>query len=156
MSLLDHFDNKILQALQDNAHISHQELADKVNLSKTPCWRRVRKLETMGVIQNYVALLDPSKIGLSVMAYVQVSMKNHDVETIKIFNDFVAGNPHILECSAITGNYDYIMKVIAADTKELEKFLMNKLLTLNVVQSTNSNFILGLRKSTTQLPIKPR
>jgi DNA-binding Lrp family transcriptional regulator len=153
MNKLDQFDKNILKELQDNAHISHQELADKVNLSKTPCGRRVRKLEELGVIKNYVALLDPAKIGLSVMAYVQVSMKNHDVETLNIFNDFVEYSPYILECSAITGNYDYIMKVTAKDTAELEKFLMNKLLTLNVVQSTNSNFILGQRKSTTQLPI---
>ncbi len=154
MKNLDSYDKQILQALQEDAHISHQELADKVNLSKTPCWRRVRKLEQEGVITNYVAILDPEKIGLSVMAYVQVSMKNHDVETLRVFNDFILHNPHILECSAITGNYDYIMKVMAADTKDLEKFLMNKLLTLNVVQSTNSNFILGQRKNTTQLPIK--
>jgi DNA-binding Lrp family transcriptional regulator len=153
MNELDQFDKNILKELQDNAHISHQELADKVNLTKTPCWRRVRKLEQLGVIKNYVALLDPAKIGLSVMAYVQVSMKNHDVETLNIFNDFVEFSPYILECSAITGNYDYIMKVTAKDTAELEKFLMNKLLTLNVVQSTNSNFILGQRKSTTQLPL---
>ncbi len=153
MNELDHFDKKILKELQQNAHISHQELADKVNLSKTPCWRRVRKLEQLGVIKKYVALLDSSKIDLSVMAYVQVSMKNHDVETLNIFNDFVAHSAYILECSAITGNYDYIMKVTAKDTAQLEMFLMSKLLTLNVVQSTNSNFILGQRKSTTQLPI---
>jgi len=153
MSALDHFDQLILKELQNNAHISHQDLADKVNLSKTPCWRRVRKLEQLGFIKNYVALLDPLKIGLTVMAYVQVSMKNHDLQTLKIFNDFVTHSPYILECSAITGNYDYIMKVTARDTAELEKFLMNKLLTLNVIQSTNSNFILGQRKNTTQLPI---
>ncbi len=154
MHRLDSFDRHILQVLQRDAHISHQYLADQVNLSKTPCWRRVRKLEEMGVIQHYVALLDPAQVGLNVMAYVQVSMKNHDVETISIFNEFVTDNPHILECCAITGNYDYIMKVMAADTQDLEKFLMNKLLTLNVVQSTNSNFILGQRKTTTELPIK--
>ncbi|MFK8011271.1 MAG: Lrp/AsnC family transcriptional regulator [Marinicellaceae bacterium] len=154
MHKLDSFDKKILKELQKNAHISHQELANKVNLSKTPCWRRVRKLEEMGVIKNYVAILNPTKIGLSVMAYVQVSMKNHDIETLNIFNDFITQSPYILECSAITGNYDYLMKVTAQDTHELEKFLMNKLLTLNVVQSTNSNFILGQRKNTTQLPIQ--
>lgn len=153
MSQLDQFDKKILHELQINAHISHQELADKVNLSKTPCWRRVRKLEESGVIKKYVALLDPEKLHLNVMAYVQVSMKNHDIETLNTFNEFVTYSPYVLECSAITGNYDYIMKVTAKDTKELETFLMNKLLTLNVIQSTNSNFILGHRKSTTQLPI---
>jgi DNA-binding Lrp family transcriptional regulator len=153
MSDLDAFDIQILKELQVNAHISHQELADKVNLSKTPCWRRVRKLEQLGVIKKYVALLDSAKVNLSVMAYVQVSMKNHDVETLIIFNDFVARSPYVLECSAITGNYDYIMKVTAKDTADLEKFLMSKLLTLNVVQSTNSNFILGQRKSTTELPL---
>jgi len=153
MKRLDQYDRQILKELQQDAHINHQELADRVSLSKTACWRRVQKLEQNGLIRGYVALLNPDSLGLNVMAYVQVSMLNHDVKTLDTFNTFIEGSPFVMECCAITGNYDYILKVVASDTQELETFLMRKLLSLGVVKSTNSNFILGQRKNTTELPI---
>jgi len=151
---LDSFDLSILRVLQQNSNIHMQELADRVNLSKTPCWRRVKKLEEAGYIRKYVALLDHRKLGLSVMAYVQVSMKDHDLKTLQVFLDFVDQSPYILDCHATAGNFDYVMKVIAADTEELENFLMRELLSSGVIQSTNTNLILRQKKSTTELPLR--
>lgn len=153
MKDLDKHDLLILQALQKNSNINTQELADQVNLSKTPCWRRVRKLEELGYIKKYVALLDQKLLNLSVMAYVQVSMLNHDLNTLRKFDEFVEQSPFILDCNSTAGNFDYVMKVTAADTEQLENFLMRELLSLGVVQSTNTNFILRQKKSTTELPI---
>ena len=153
MKELDKHDLLILQALQKNSNINTQELADQVNLSKTPCWRRVRKLEELGYIKKYVALLDQKMLELSVMAYVQVSMLNHDLKTLRIFDEFVEQSPFILDCNSTAGNFDYVMKVIAKDTEQLENFLMRELLSVGVVQSTNTNLILRQKKSTTELPL---
>ncbi|MFC3193438.1 Lrp/AsnC family transcriptional regulator [Marinicella sediminis] len=154
MNELDSFDLSILKVLQEDSSIHMQALAERVNLSKTPCWRRVKKLEESGYIRKYVALLDHRKLGLSVMAYVQVSMKDHDLNTLQVFLDFVEQSPYILDCHATAGNFDYVMKVIAADTEELENFLMRELLSSGVIQSTNTNLILRQKKSTTELPVK--
>lgn len=153
MKELDSHDLMILRALQKNSNINTQELADQVNLSKTPCWRRVKKLEELGYIKKYVALLERQKLSLSVMAYVQVSMLNHDLKTLRVFDEFVEQSPFILDCNSTAGNFDYVMKVIAKDTAALENFLMRELLNLGVVQSTNTNLILRQKKSTTELPL---
>ena len=153
MSELDQYDLNIMRILQQDASINTQELANRVNLSKTPCWRRVKKLEKAGYIKKYVALLDPKKLKLPVTAYVQVSMQKHDLSTLRQFDDLVENNPYILDCNSTAGTYDYVMKVIAATPEELESFLMREILSLGVVQSTNTNFILRHKKSTTELPV---
>ncbi len=153
MKELDNQDLLILRALQKNSNTNIQQLADQVNLSKTPCWRRVKKLEELGYIKKYVALLDQRKLDLSVMAYVQVSMNSHDLNTLRVFDAFVDQSPYILDCNSTAGNFDYVMKVIARDTEDLEKFIMRELLNTGVVQSTNTNLILRQKKSTTELPL---
>ena len=87
------------------------------------------------------------------MAYVQVSMNSHDLKTLKIFDAFIEESPYILDCNSTAGNFDYVMKVIAKDTEDLERFIMRELLNTGVVQSTNTNLILRAKKSTTELPI---
>lgn len=153
MHELDEHDIRILKVLQKNANMKTQELADAVNLSKTPCWRRVKKLEEAGFIKKYVALLDSSLLDLSVMAYVQISVINHDLSTLKHFDEFVDQCPLILDCNSTTGNFDYVMKVIARDTEELERFLMRELLNTGVVKSSNTNLILRPKKTTTEFPL---
>ncbi len=153
MQELDSHDIAILKVLQKNSNINTQELADVVNLSKTPCWRRVRKLEELGYIKKYVALLDPKLLDLTVMAYVQVSMNSHDLNTLRVFDEFVDQSPYILDCNSTAGNFDYVMKVIARDTEDLENFLMRELLNTGVVQSTNTNLILRPKKTTTEFPL---
>ncbi len=153
MSDLDAIDVKILSALQNNADVNVQDLADLVGISKTPCWRRLKKLEQEGYIKKQVALLDRKKLGFSMMAYVQVTMLDHEISTLEKFLAFVEDSPYILECNAIAGNFDYVLKVVVKDTEQLETFLMRQLLSLGVIQSTNTNFILREKKSTTALPL---
>lgn len=153
MSELDVIDVKILSVLQKNASVNVQELADLVGISKTPCWRRLKKLEHTGVVKKQVALLDRKKLGFSLMAYVQVTMLNHEIETLNTFLRFIEDSPFILECNAIAGNFDYVLKVVVKDTEQLETFLMRQLLSLGVIQSTNTNFILREKKNTTALPL---
>ena len=153
MEELDQHDLMILKILQTDSHINMQDLAERVNLSKTPCWRRVRKLEEQGYIKKYVALLDPKMLDLTVMAYVQVTMVKQDLRTLQKFDEFVEQSPMILDCNSTAGNFDYVMRVIAHSTEQLESFLMRDLLNVGVVQTTNTNLILRQKKNTTELPL---
>ena len=151
--MLDSFDLAILEALQQDGRLSNQALAEKVNLSTSPCWRRVKKLEDDGVIEGYAALLSPDKLGLHALAYIHVSLINHAPETLEVFASFVTDNPQVLECSSITGSYDYVLKVIEQDSRALEVFLMEKLLRLGVVRETNTEVVLQQLTKTTALPL---
>ena len=122
MPLFDEYDQKILRILQNDGKISMQELADRVALSISPCWRRVRKLEAAGIITGYVALLDRRKLGLNTLAYVHVSLTDHKEETIALFDEFVAGQDQVVECCSITGADDYLLKIVADDPEGLERF----------------------------------
>lgn len=153
--LLDKYDRILLQILQENGRISNQELADRASLSPAPCWRRLRKLEELGVIQQYTALLNAKKIGLNAVAYVHVSLLDHRSETLEEFDRFIAEAPEILECYSVSGNYDYLLRVVAADTAAFEEFLMKKLLQLRAVKATNTDFVLRQKKYTTILKLVP-
>lgn len=151
--MLDKFDLAILEALQNNGRLTNQALAEQCNLSTTPCWRRVRKLEEEGYINRYTAILNPQMLQLTAIALVHVALIDHRVETLEAFDRFIADNPQIVECSSITGSYDYVFKVLAKDPQSLEQFLMEELLHLGIVQSTNTDFVLRQMKSTTALPL---
>lgn len=153
MDEVDKFDRKILELLQQQGRITNQKLADQVELSTAPCWRRVNRLEQDGVIARYVALLDREHLGLSVMVYVHVSLTDHHTATLKQFDSFVAGSDNILECYTVSGEYDYLIRVVAAGVKELEVFLMEKLLRIPAVRTANTSFVLKEKKYTTALPV---
>ena len=112
MDTIDHYDQAILRVLQNEGKIGIQELAEKVNLSTSPCWRRVKKLEDAGIISDYVALLNPKRLGLTAMAYVHIALLDHRQETIELLDKFVDGQEQIVECSSITGSNDYVLKII--------------------------------------------
>lgn len=153
MGTIDHYDQAILRVLQNEGKIGIQELAEKVNLSTSPCWRRVKKLEDAGIISNYVALLNPKRLGLTAMAYVHIALLDHRQETIELLDKFVDGQEQIVECSSITGSNDYVLKIIEKDTESLEKFIMQHLLRLGIVRSSTTNLILRQKKFTTALPL---
>ena len=150
---IDQYDRSILRILQSDGKIGNQELAEKVNLSNSPCWRRVKKLEESGVIDGYVAMLNPKALGLSAMAYVHIALLDHRQQTIEILDDFVAGQEQIIECSSVTGSNDYVLKIIERDNESLEKFIMQGLLRLGIVRSSTTNLILRQKKHTTALPL---
>ena len=153
MPLLDLQDRKILSVLQKDGKISIQDLADKVGMSTSPCWRRVRKLEEAGLISGYVALLDTRKLGLNTRAYVHISLIDHTEESIRIFDEFVARQEQIVECCSITGSDDYLLNIIATDPESLEKFIMKQILRLGIVRSSTTHFVLRQKKYTTAVPL---
>ena len=153
MEKLDNFDRSILRVLQADGKIGNQDLAEKVNLSSSPCWLGVRKLEDNGVIDSYVAKLNPKSLGLTAMAYVHIALLDHRQKTIETLDNFVATQDQIIECSSITGSNDYLLKIIETDTESLEKFIMQSLLRLGIVRSSTTNLILRQQKYTTALPL---
>lgn len=150
---LDEPDRRLLDLLQQDAKLSVQELARGAGMSASPAWRRVRRLEEQGLIRGYVALLDPAGLGLHVAAYVHVCLLDHTEETIRRFDEFVQREEQVLECATITGSDDFILRVVARDPEGLEQFLMRRLLSLGIVRSTTTNFVLRQTKMTTRLPL---
>ncbi len=153
MPRLDDHDRSLLRLLQKNAKISSQELAEKLNLSMSPCWRRVRKLESSGIIDSYVTMLNPRALGLNTLAYVHVSLIEHTEGAIAKFDRFVAEQDQVIECSSVTGADDYLLKVVAKDPEGLETFLMQKMLRLGIVRSSTTHFVLRQKKYSTELPL---
>ncbi|MDG1923395.1 MAG: Lrp/AsnC family transcriptional regulator [Glaciecola sp.] len=153
MHNLDNFDRSILLVLQTDGKIGNADLAEKVSLSSSPCWRRVKKLEDSGVIERYVGMLNPKALGLTAMAYVHIALLDHRQETIETLDNFVATQDQIIECSSITGSNDYVLKIIEADNESLEKFIMQRLLRLGIVRSSTTNLILRQQKYTTAVPL---
>jgi len=152
---LDRYDYLILEQLQQNGRISNQELADNINLSPSPCLRRVRQLEEAGLIDGYVALVNARKLGLTLMALIQVSMDRHIPERLDNFELTVAGYPEVLECHLITGqSADYLLKVIVKDMDAYQQFLLQKLTRIEGVSGVHSSFILKSPVLRTALPLK--
>lgn len=150
---LDAYDRKILQCLQENGRISNQDLAEKVSLTPAPCLRRVKRLEQDGYVTHYAGMVSRQHLGLKVIAFTQISLKQHDAKSIAIFDEFVAQNPHVMECYSIAGDHDYLLKVLARDIEEVEQFLLQKLMKQNFISSANTTFVLREHKHTTILPM---
>lgn len=151
--MFDQYERRILNILQRDGRASTQELSEAVGLSPSPCWRRVRKLEQDGVIKGYAAILDPKKLDLRAFAYVHISLTDHSEETIETFSRFVNASAQVIECATITGDSDFVLKVVAADPEGLEHFIMKQILRLGVVRNASTNFILRQTKTGTTLPV---
>ncbi len=150
----DRFDREILRILQQQGRISNQELADQISLSPSPCLRRVRQLEETGIIDGYVALLNARKLGLTLMAMVQISMDKHTPERFAAFEKIVATLPEVLECHLITGqSADYLLKVIVRDLEAYQQFLLNSLTRIEGVSGVHSSFVLKSPINKTALPL---
>jgi len=150
---LDTFDYKILIALQGNAELSMADLGEKVGLSHTPCWRRVKRLEEEGYIRGKVTVLNPKKVNLSVSVHAYITIKKHDEESLNAFESSVQPIPEIVECYSTTGEKDYLLRVVVASVEHYETLLKNTLVHLPNVASVNSAFALKQVKYTTELPL---
>jgi len=150
---LDAMDVKILTELQNNARISNHDLAQKVGLSPSPCWRRVKRLEEEGVIERYAALLASEEVGLHLTAFAHVSLENHQRETVEQFNAAIHAQDAVLECFSTSGEYDYLVRVIAPSMADYETFMSSVLMQIPAVRSVNTSFVLKCNKSTTNLPL---
>ncbi len=153
MPNLEEKDREILRIIQVDGKIGLQALADQVNLSSSPCWRRVKRLEEAGLIDRYAAILNPRILGLRAQAYLQLSLIDHSEDTIDAFDRFVQNEPHIVECASITGSRDFLLKIMATDAEELESFIMKRLHRLGIIQSTHTQLVLRQTKSSTVLPV---
>ncbi|MFN3988385.1 MAG: Lrp/AsnC family transcriptional regulator [Rhodocyclaceae bacterium] len=149
----DKTDVRILDVLQQEGRLSNVELAQRVGLSPAPCLRRVRHLEEVGLIRDYVALLEPCRIGLGVQAYVSVTMDKRDEPALSAFHDAMQGAPEVLSCHALTGDMDYLVHVVAEDMAHFSRFLMDRLVRLAGVTDVKTSFLLQPVKQTTVLPL---
>ncbi|WP_321397781.1 Lrp/AsnC family transcriptional regulator [Emcibacter sp.] len=151
---LDNIDFNILRELQADGRLSNNDLAQKVGLSPSPCWRRVRRLEEEGIISQYVALLDPDKIGLPIIAYCQVMLEKHQLDQSDQFDQMIGERAEVLEYYSMSGDYDFLLKVISRSIKEYEEFQTQFLMRLPVVRSVSTSFVLKQKKHTTRLPLR--
>jgi DNA-binding Lrp family transcriptional regulator len=150
---MDKYDIKILEAVQQNGRISNKELAELVNLSPAPCWRRMNALEEKGYIKRYTALLNHERIGLTITAFAHVSLDDHHSNTVKSFDKAIANWSEVQECHATSGGYDYLLKIIAVDMQAYNNFMYEKLLKLKAIRSVNTSFSMMQKKVSTQLPL---
>ena len=150
---LDAIDIRILAELQPNARLSIAKLADRVALTPTPCARRVRLLERAGYIGGYVTLLDQRVIGLPVNAFVEVRLTRERQEEVRAFETSVRSYPEVMECWAMSGGYDYLLRVVTADLQAYNRFLRDKLLILPSVSQVETGFGLEQVLGRTALPL---
>lgn len=162
--ILDKIDRKILAILQADGRLSNLEVAERVSLSSSPCLRRIKRLEELGVIRQYVALLDPNKIGLGLLAYVNVRLEKHSDTPMKgnagnarsprsDFAASVAQWPEVVACYAMTGEMDYLLRVHVENMDHFSRFMMETLLRHPAVLDVKSSFALHQIKETTSLPL---
>jgi DNA-binding Lrp family transcriptional regulator len=146
-------DRRILKILQEDGRITNAELAERVGLSPSPCLRRVRLLEEAGIIRQYVTLLDPDALGLGVAAFVEIRLGPKNTVTAAAFEAAIKKYSEIMECHIMTGEYDYLLRIVVPDIPSLRAFVMNQLLSVPGVEATRSSFSLGQVKYTTALPL---
>lgn len=151
--LLDQTDYKLLAALQENSRLTIKELSSLVNLSTTPTFERVRRLEREGYISKYMAVLDADRLECGFVAFCYIKMKQHTYENSMRIMQAVQLIPEIVECYNISGEYDFQLKIYTRDMKSYQKFILRILGDLDCIGSLNSSFVLGEVKNTHVLPL---
>ena len=150
---LDAIDRKIIGVLQADGRTTMQDLAEQVGLSISPCHRRVKLLEQRGVITRYMALVDQKSLGLHVSVFISIKLVRQKEEDLERFARAISGWEEVLECYLMTGNRDYLLRVVAADLSSYEAFLKNKLTRLDGIASIESSFALSQVKYSIALPV---
>ena len=153
MIALDAIDRRILERLQQDGRLSNSDLAERVGLSSSPCWRRVKALEEAGVIKGYAALLDARTVGLSVNVFMSVSLSTQNEKSLKDFERAAAARPEVMECYLMTGDSDYLIRVAVADIAALEKFILEQLTPIAGIEKIRSSFALKQVRYKTALPL---
>ncbi|MEZ5533357.1 MAG: Lrp/AsnC family transcriptional regulator [Steroidobacteraceae bacterium] len=153
---LDRIDLRILDVLQREGALSAAELAERVDLAVTTCWRRVKRLEGDGVIRERVALLDREKVGLGVTVFAHVKLVAHGRDNLGRFDQAIRRHPEVLECYTLMGDWDFLLRIVARDIKAYEAFFLDHLSKIPGIQSFSSSIAMTVVKETTQLPILRR
>jgi Lrp/AsnC family transcriptional regulator len=154
-AVLDPINRRILKALQRDPDISMADLGAEVGLSHTPCWRRVKQMEADGIIRGRALLIDPAALDLSVSVFCLVRLKSHEEEILNAFERAVARHEEIVQCYSMTGEHDYLVRVVVRDVRHYEETVKRLLLHLPGVAFVNSSFALKEVKNTTRLPVEP-
>ena len=147
-------DVKILGLLQQDASLTAAEIAEQVNLSTSPCWRRINRLEKEGVIQKKVALLDAEKLGMGLVVFSRISLAKNDESSLHEFEERIRRFPDVVECYTVTGSADYHLKIITRDIKHYDRFLRRHLIQIPLVRDVNSNVAVTRIKYSTELPLE--
>ncbi|MEE8544013.1 MAG: Lrp/AsnC family transcriptional regulator [Gammaproteobacteria bacterium] len=150
---LDRFDLTILSVLQSDGRITNVDLADRAKLSESACLRRVKALEKSGLIKGYVAQVDQAKAGLPVNVFVNITLERQDLTELNAFEEAVQEIPEVMECYLMTGEHDYVLRVVVADVNDYERIHQRYLTRLPGVDRVNSSFALRTVRKTNQLPI---
>jgi Lrp/AsnC family leucine-responsive transcriptional regulator len=149
----DATDVKILNQLQENAKLTNVELSARVNLSPSPCLARVRALEQSGIISRYVTLLDPQKLGLGISVFIQVTLERQVERDLNDFQAAITNYAEVMECYLMTGDFDYLIRVVVSDMPALERFILDKLTKIAGIANIKSSLALKQVKYKTTLPL---
>jgi Lrp/AsnC family transcriptional regulator len=149
---LDAVDRRILRLLQEDATLAIAEIADRVGLSQTPCWKRIQRLEATGVIARRVALVAPERVGLGLTVYVAVETSDHSVECLSAFTERAASMPEVTELHRMAGDIDYLLRVVVSDMAAYDAFY-RRLIEGLPLKKVTSRFVMERLKATTALPI---
>ncbi len=151
---MDNLDKKIIFELQKNGRLSNFELAEKIGLSPSPCLRRIKNLEKKKIISGYTAIVDEELFGYPLTAFVSVRLENQTDGTLKKFEEGISSLVEVVDCWLVTGNRDYLLRVVAENLKTYEKFMREDLTKIKGIASIETNFALGSVKTKQPLPIK--
>tara|TARA_Y100000816_G_C26066410_1_gene560482 strand:- start:101 stop:577 length:477 start_codon:yes stop_codon:yes gene_type:complete len=152
MHQLDHIDLQLIEELQKDGKQSIKQLAHKVNLSITPTHERIKKMETNGVIDKYIAVVNPKSLGKNLVVYCQVTLVKHQETFFNEFEEYVADINEIVEVSYIAGAYDFLLKLILKDMNDYQNFVIKKISQLEIISSIQSSFVMKQTKNTIKIP----
>jgi Lrp/AsnC family transcriptional regulator len=150
---LDRGDLRILDLVQEHGDLSAAEIAERLGMTASTCWRRMSRLQELGVIRKRVALLDREKVGLNVMVFSHIKLAGHGRDALLRFEQAVREHPEILECYTLMGETDFLLRIVCRDIKAYEAFFLDHLSRFPGVQSVNSSIALAVIKETTALPL---
>lgn len=151
---LDGKDLAILQLLQHDAGLTSSDISRQLNLSQSPCWRRINRIEQAGLVQRRVALLDKEKLGMEVVVFATLNLSAHGREQLEQFEEDIRRFPEVVECYTMTGAWDYMLKVITRDIRHYEQFIREHLLTMPLIREMHSHIAVTEIKNTTELPLQ--
>lgn len=152
---LDAVDRKILRLLQEDSALANTELAERVGLSSAPCWRRVKRLEELGIIARRVAILNPEALGLEIVVFASVKLAKHEKTSLTDFENAVKDYEQVTECYTVSGSMDFLLRIVTTDMRSYDRFLREHILQLPAVAEVDSRFVVTQVKYTTALPLDP-
>jgi len=152
---MDEIDRRLLEILQQDTTLSIAQMAERVGLSPTPCWKRIQKLEATGIITSRIAVVDPARIGVGLSVFVAIQAGEHSAEWLQHFSRGVAAMPEVMEVYRMAGDVDYLLRVAVADMAEYDAFY-KRLITIAPTKNVTSRFAMERMKHTTAYPLYPR